>query len=206
MTRRIGPWTVRKTRIAFRNPWIEVEDNDVLRPDGAPGQYSVVRFANLACGVLPVAADGTTWLVGQHRFPLDEYSWELPEGGGHRDIDPLVSTQRELLEETGLTAESWSEIGRWNLSNSVTDEVAIAYVAWGLTLGAARPEPEEELTLRQVAISTLVDMCLNGEVSDGFTALIVLTAMAKARQGHLPEPVASQIIGSGCRLNTENQE
>lgn len=204
MTRRIGPWTVRNTRTAFRNPWIEVEDNDVLRPDGAPGQYSVVRFANLACGVLPVEADGTTWLVGQHRFPFDEYSWELPEGGGRRDVDPLVSTQRELVEETGLTAENWVEIGRWNLSNSVTDEEAIAYVAWGLRPGAARPEPEEELTLRRVEISTLIDMCLNGEVSDGFTVLIVLTALAKARQGHLPEPVASLILGSGRHLDTEN--
>lgn len=188
--RRIGPWKVHQTETSFENPWVRVETSRVTHPNGDPGTYGVVRYANLAIGVLPVDEHGHTWLVGQHRFPFDEYSWELPEGGGRKTVPSLESARRELKEETGLSAAHWHEVGRWHLSNSVSDERAIGYIAWGLTEGEAEPEASEELALRRVSLSTLAAMCLEGEVTDAFTHLIVLSALARARAGQLPGDVA----------------
>lgn len=185
-----GPWTVRSTDVSYENPWIRVETSAVTHPDGSDGIYGVVRYANRAIGVLPIDDTGHTWLVGQHRFPFDAYSWELPEGGGPMADAPLDAAKRELAEETGLTAENWQEVGRWHLSNSVSDEKAIGYIAWGLTEGEARPEPSEELSVRRVSFTELVTMCLEGEISDGFTHLIVFAALARAQRGELPDVVA----------------
>lgn len=188
-TRRNGPWQVHSTDLSFENPWLRVETSNVTHPNGERGIYGVVRFANLAIGVLPVDEAGYTWLVGQHRFAFDAYSWELPEGGGPKGTAPLDSARRELKEETGLAAANWAEIGRWHLSNSVTDERAIGYVAWGLTEGEAQPDASEALSLRRVSLSDLFAMCLDGEISDAFTQLIVLSAFAQARRGALPEAI-----------------
>ncbi|WP_300390524.1 NUDIX hydrolase [Henriciella sp.] len=194
-TGRNGPWHVHATELSFENPWIRVETSDVTHPNGEPGIYGVVRYANLAIGVLPVDRDGFTWLVGQHRFPFDTYSWELPEGGGPKDVAPLDSARRELKEETGLSADHWHEIGSWHLSNSVSDERAIGYIAWGLSEGQAMPEASEDLDVRRVSITDLEAMCLNGEITDSFTVLMVLTALSRARAGKLPRDVAGLLPG-----------
>ena len=187
---RNGPWTIHSTHTAFENPWVRIETNDVFHPDGSPGTYGVVRYANLAIGVLPVDQTGHTWLVGQHRFPFDAYSWELPEGGGPKGEDPKQSAARELAEETGLRASSWLEIGQWHLSNSVTDERAIGYIAWGLEKGEARPEPSEDLKIERVPVAELVERCISGEITDGFTHLMVFAALARSRAGLLPSDIA----------------
>ena len=192
--RRVGPWKVHRTEVSFENPWVRVESSHVTHPNGDPGTYGVVRYANLAIGVLPVDEHGHTWLVGQHRFPFDEYSWELPEGGGGKSEPTLGTARRELREETGLSAAHWHEIGHWHLSNSVSDERAIGYLAWGLSEGDAQPEASEELALRRVSMKTLVAMCLAGEVTDAFTHLMVLTALAQAREGRLPADVSRLLV------------
>ena len=190
-----GPWRIAGTRTAYENPWIRVEHNEVVRPDGADGVYGVVRFANLAIGVLPLFADGTVPLVGQHRFPFDAYSWELPEGGGPKGERPKDAAQRELAEETGLTAEHLLEIGRADLSNSVTDERAVMFLAWGLTEGEARPDGDEVLAHRRVPFATLLAEVLSGAVTDALTHLLVLTAFARAQRGELPQTPAALILG-----------
>lgn len=192
--RRVGPWKVHCTEVSFENPWVRVESSRVTHPNGDPGTYGVVRYANLAIGILPVDEDGHTWLVGQHRFPFDAFSWELPEGGGRRSVPALETARRELREETGLSAAHWHQVGRWHLSNSVSDEQAIGYVAWGLSEGQAEPEASEDLALRRVSLKTLTAMCLEGEVTDAFTHLIVLTALAQAREGRLPDNVARLLV------------
>ncbi len=185
-----GPWTVLDTDTKFENPWLRVEASNVLHPDGSPGTYGVVRFANMACGVLPIDEDGHTWLVGQHRFPLGVYSWELPEGGGRKDTVPETSTLRELAEETGLTAKHTAPLGRWYLSNSVTDEVAFGFLAWGLTQGEARPEPSEALQIERVPVADLLARVRSGEITDAFTHLMVMSAIDLARRGKLPDHIA----------------
>src|SRR5690606_13628507 len=137
---RRGPWVVRTSRQVYENPWIRVIEHDVLQPGGSPGIYGVCSMKALAVGIVPVDADGSTWLVGQHRFPRDYYSWELPEGGGDRTLPPIESARRELREETGLSAGGWYEFLRTDLSNAVTDEVGFGFLAWDLEAGASDPD------------------------------------------------------------------
>jgi 8-oxo-dGTP pyrophosphatase MutT (NUDIX family) len=194
--RMIGPWGVRSCRVAYENPWIVVEHNDVVQANGQDGIYGVVRFANLAVGVLPLFDDGTTVLVGQHRFPFDDYSWELPEGGGSRSEAPEEAARRELLEETGLSAGHWAPFGRSHLSNSVTDEVAVYFLAWDLTEGRPRPDGDEVFGYRRVPFAQLLAECLDGHISDALTVLMVQTATLGAQYGRLPDRPTELILGS----------
>lgn len=191
---KLGPWTIKTSRRAYTNPWIAVDHHDVIHPAGTDGLYGVVRFANLAIGILPVFDDGTVPLVGQHRFPSDTYSWELPEGGGALSQDPLVSAQRELAEETGFRAGQWHELIGFDVSNSVTDERAICFLAWELEAGPAAPEPSEALAHRRVRFGDLLAMCLDGEVRDSLTVIMALTAEARARRGDLPGAIAARLL------------
>ena len=189
-TRKIGPWTVRSEKTIFENPWIGVIDHDVIRPDGVDGAYGVVTFKNLAIGVLPIDDDGHVWLVGQHRFPHDKYSWELPEGGGPLGAPPIDSAKRELAEETGYRAHYWAELSRFDISNSVTDERAICYLAWGLEPGEASPDPWEALELKRVSFTSLLDMVMNGEITDSLTIIMTMTAHIKALRGEIDAPIS----------------
>lgn len=190
----IGPWTVNSGKVVYQNPWISVADYAVTRPDGAPGQYGVVSFANLAVGVLPIDDEGMTTLVGQHRFPQDAYSWELPEGGGAHGVDPVVSAQRELLEETGYRARHWLEFAAFDLSNSVTDEKGVCFLAWGLEPGPAAPEPDEVLSHRRLSFFALHEMVRRGDIRDSLTIIMVLKARAMAEAGALPDEVARLLL------------
>lgn len=190
----IGPWRVTDEREVFDNPWINITDHKVIHPNGAPGEYGVVRFKNLAIGVLPIDENGKVTLVGQHRFPHDKYSWELPEGGGNCDIPPLDSAKRELEEETGLSAKEWAALCEFDISNSVTDERAVCFLAWGLSAGEAAPEPSEALTVKEVFFKDLLEMVMSGEISDSLTIVMTLTAWTKALRGDLPAPISALIL------------
>ena len=197
--KKVGPWRVTSSREVFENPWIAIADHDVIHPDGTPGEYGVVHFKNLAIGVLPIDENGMVPLVGQHRFPHDKYSWELPEGGGKRGVDPLASAQRELAEETGLTAKQWAPLCQFDISNSVTDERAVCYIAWELSQGAASPEPSEALTVKKIFFKDLLEMVISGEITDSLTIVMTLTAHAKALRGALPEPISAALLAGGER-------
>lgn len=168
-----NPWQTRQTRTVYDNPWIRVRESDVLRPDGQPGIYGVVHFKNTAVAVLPIDEQGYTHLVGQHRYTLGLYSWEIPEGGCPEGEDPLAAAQRELREETGLTARDWSLLGTAHLSNSVTDEVAFLYLATGLTSGTAEPEGTERLEVWRVPFVEALRMALGGEITDAMSVLAI---------------------------------
>jgi 8-oxo-dGTP pyrophosphatase MutT (NUDIX family) len=179
---RVGPWTRNQRRIGYQNPWMTVWHDDVTRPDGEPGIYGVVHFANSAVGVVAIDDQDRVAMVGQHRYAFDRWSWEIPEGGSPLAEESLEGAKRELLEETGLTAQSWSEIGRWELSNSVTDEAAVAYLATDLAQGQAQPEGSEELEFKWLPFDEVMRMIRDGEVSDALTVLpMQALALARAR-------------------------
>ncbi|RFZ93060.1 NUDIX hydrolase [Mucilaginibacter conchicola] len=169
-----NPWKIVSEQPIYDNPWINVTEYQVINPSGNPGIYGKVHYKNIAIGILPLDDDMNTYLVGQYRFTLNQYSWEIPEGGGPLGIDPLESAKRELLEETGLKASDWKEIQRMHLSNSVTDELCILYVAKGLQQFEAEPEDTEDLMVNKVPFDEVYRMVCNGEITDCLAVAAIL--------------------------------
>jgi len=181
----IGPWQRKKKIIEYDNPWIALSHEEVINPNGGEGIYGVVHYKNLAIGIVPIDKDGHTWLVGQHRYPLNSYSWEIPEGGGPLDLDPLESAKRELIEEVGLRAENWTHILDMALSNSVSDEKAIIYVATQLTQGAAEPEETEQLAIKKLPFVEVFEMVMRGEITDSMSVAAILKVKVLLDSGKL---------------------
>jgi 8-oxo-dGTP pyrophosphatase MutT (NUDIX family) len=178
----IGPWVRRSRRVAYENPWVTIWHDEVTRPDGSPGIYGVVHFANVAAGVLAVDDEDRVLLVGQHRYALDAYSWEIPEGGVPAGETAIEGARRELLEETGVAAADWRELARIHLSNSVSDEHAVLYLATGLTQGVASPDPTETLDVRWLPFDEVLAMTLDGRITDVMTVVAVeRLALLRAR-------------------------
>lgn len=169
-----NPWATLTERTAYENPWIRVSHRDVLNPTGGPGIYGVVHFKNTAIGIVPLDDEGYTWLVGQYRYTLGRYSWEIPEGGGPLGTSMLESAQRELLEETGITARRWTPLLEMHLSNSVTDEYGVAYLAQDLSFGESSPEDTEQLHIRRVPFSEALRMVMDGEITDALSMVAIL--------------------------------
>jgi 8-oxo-dGTP pyrophosphatase MutT (NUDIX family) len=168
------PWTTLSSEMKYDNPWITVTEHQVLNAAQSPGIYGTVHFKNLAIGIVPVDRNGFTWLVGQFRYPLEKYSWEIPEGGGKLNAPPLETAKRELKEETGLEAAHWQLILEMHLSNSVTDERGLVYLATDLTEGNAEPDEDEVLTLRRVSLQNAIQMVDRGEITDSISVAALL--------------------------------
>jgi 8-oxo-dGTP pyrophosphatase MutT (NUDIX family) len=190
-------WRIKSARTIYNNRWIMVREYQTVAPTGADAQYGLVHFHNLALGVLPLFENGDTILVGQERFTLGRYSWELPEGGGPVEGSPLEGAQRELSEETGLKAEHWLPLfDDVHLSNSVTDERACAFMAWGLSADQSfAKDGSEELSLRRVSFAEALRMAVSGEITDGFTLVMLFKADHLARTGALPQDLAKLMLG-----------
>jgi 8-oxo-dGTP pyrophosphatase MutT (NUDIX family) len=179
-----SPWTVLSSRKLYDNPWVRVTEHDVLNPNGGAGIFGVVHYHNLAVGVVPYA-DGRIWMVGQYRFPLRAYSWEIPEGGGAHDVDPLVSARRELKEETGLSADRYDVLLEMDLSNAVSDERAIVYLATGLHMGEAAPEETEQLQIRSLTLTEAYEKVERREIRDSLTVAAIYRLMIMQLQGKI---------------------
>ncbi|MDB5234003.1 MAG: mismatch repair protein MutT [Hymenobacter sp.] len=171
-----NPWQTLSTEVKYHNPWISVREDQVLNPGGGRGIYGVVSMKNKALGIVPVDAEGNTWLVGQYRYPLNEYSWEIPMGGGLVELDILASAQRELKEETGMTAARWTRIARLHTSNSVTDEEGFVFLAEDLTHGDVEPEETEDLRLWKLPLVEAIRMVMDDRITDGISVAGLLKA------------------------------
>lgn len=164
-----NPWTTKSKQIVYENPWIVLEEHQIINPAGKDGIYGKVSFKNKALGIIPLDEEGNTWLVGQYRYTLNEYSWEIPMGGGPIDKEILDSAKRELKEETGLTAEKWTEIMRIHTSNSVTDEEGFIFLAEGLTQGETEFEETEELKVIKLPLQEAIQKVMVGEITDAIS-------------------------------------
>lgn len=171
-----NPWRLISSALKYQNPWISVREDQVLNPGGGAGIYGVVTMKNKAIGIIPVDAQGNTWLVGQYRYPLSEYSWEIPMGGGPVALDVLESARRELREETGLSAGRWTRIARLHTSNSVTDEEGFVFLAEDLTPGETEPEETEALRLWKLPLAEAVRMAMDDRITDGISVAGLLKA------------------------------
>lgn len=179
-----NPWRTTASREVYANAWITVREDEVVRPDGSPGVYGVVSPRTIALGAVPLFADGTVVLVGQHRYTLDEWSWEIPEGGGDPSQPPEEEMARELAEETGLTAQRWTPLGGGlTLSNSVTDERGLLFLAEDLAEGDAAPEATEEIETWRLPLADAVAMAIDGRITDTMSVIGLLrTAALLARR------------------------
>lgn len=180
-----SPWTMLRSKIIYDNKWITVREDDVLNPKGGPGIYGKVHFKNIAIGIIAIDDQQCLWLVGQYRYTLNAYSWEIPEGGSPHSEDPLKGAKRELKEETGLVAEQWQELFRMHLSNSVSDELAIIYLATDLTQEEAAPEDTEELRLQRVSIEQAYEMVETGAITDSISVAAITKIKLMQLQGKL---------------------
>lgn len=181
-----NPWKITGERHIYDNPWINVTEYQVINPAGNPGIYGKVHFKNRAMGIVPLDDELNTYLVGQYRFVIDKYSWEIPEGGSPLGTDPLESAQRELLEETGLKAEHWTQIAHIHLSNSVCDEDGLIFLARGLQQHEAEPEDTEQLIIKKVPFSEAYRMVCDGEITDSVSVAAILRVQLLLMENRLP--------------------
>ena len=205
MAPRGTPWARSEARTVFDNPWLTVSTYEAVAPTGNATPYGVVHFKNRAIAILPLFEDGSTILVGQHRFPAQDYSWEIPEGGAPLDEDPAAAARRELEEEAGVTCEDLRQVLSYQLSNSVTDEYGFGYIALGLTATAARPDETEDLALVRVPFKDALDLALAGEIKDMLTVAMLLRGYHMAREGRLPPDLAQAMIAGSPVDRTRGQ-
>ncbi len=190
------PWTVLTEKRVYENAWIAVDHREVLTPAGTPGIYGIVRFARRAVGVLPIDDAGRVHLVGQWRPPLNEYSWEMPEGGADPGETAEATARRELKEETGLSCDRLIPILKMALSNSSTDERAELFLAFGLNAGLAAPEDTEALAHKVLPFTEVLERVLTGAITDAMTVAAVLRAHHMAVTGEIPPALAALMLNS----------
>ena len=180
-----NPWKIEAEEMVYTNPWISVTQFDVINPSGKKGIYGKVHFRNKAIGILALDEHLNTWLIGQWRFPIEQYSWEIPEGGGPLGTDPLESAKRELEEEAGITATEWTELFQMHLSNSVSDEHGIVYLARGLRMGENSPEETEELVVKKLPFEEAYQMLEKGLITDSMSVAAILKVKMLLLNGNI---------------------
>ncbi|MBS1487142.1 MAG: NUDIX hydrolase [Bacteroidetes bacterium] len=168
-------WQTLSTEDIYENPWIKLEEHRVINPSGKNSIYGKVHFKNMAIGIIALDEEKNIWLVGQHRYVLNEWSWEIPEGGGPHHQTPLESAQRELLEETGIHAVQWKEILKSHLSNSVSDEVGYVFLAQGLSYSdPQRESTEADMKVRKLPLTEALQQVMDGEITDSLSMMGIL--------------------------------
>ena len=188
------PWVRGEARVVYDNPWINVTEYQCTAPTGRPAVYGLVTMKYMGLGVLPLHEDGTVTLVGQNRFTFDHYSWEIPEGGGPVDADPLENIKRELAEEAGLHASEWREVLRFQLSNSLTTETGVGYIAMDLSPTETAPDDTEDIALARVPFREALEQALCGNMQDMITIAMLLRAYHMAREGELPAQLTRAML------------
>ena len=169
-----NPWNTLSEKLIYENDWIILNEHKVVNPSGKIGIYGKVSFKNKAIGIIPLDDDLNTWIVGQFRYTLNEFSWEIPMGGGPISEDILNSAKRELLEETGLIASDWEQILRIHTSNSVTDEEGFVFLARNLKQSQPKFDETEKLVIKKLPFQEVHRMVLENEITDSISVAGIL--------------------------------
>ena len=185
MTEHKNPWKILSEKPVYENNWISLTEFDIINPGGGKGIYGKIHFKNIAVGVLPLDDALNTYLVGQYRFPVNAFSWEIPEGGGDPLIDPVESAKRELIEETGLIAMEWTPILTMHLSNSVSDEYAILFLARKLEQRTPMPEETEKLVIKKLPFEEAYQMVEKGSITDSMSVATIQKVKLMMLEGKL---------------------
>lgn len=167
-------WKKLGSKVIYDNPWMTVVEDRVINPSGGRNDYGHIRFKTCAVAIIPIDDDGNTWIVGQDRYTLGEYSWEVPMGGAPKGEDALAAAKRELREETGLKAEHWTEVMRLHTSNSITDEEGFVYIAKGLQQGETEFDETENIDIRKLPLGDAIAMAKKGEITDAISVAALL--------------------------------
>ncbi len=188
-----NPYQVQERRLLFDSPWIRLREDRFTHRRGAFGRYPVCGFRRTACGVVALDDQDRVALVGQWRYPLEAYSWELPEGGGQADESPLEAIRRELEEEAGYRAGVWEPLSYFHTSNSSTDEETFLFQATHLVPlpGGHAPEDNEELLVHWEPFEQCLSRILRGEITDSLTVVGLLAL--QARRSSVPGGLAPEL-------------
>lgn len=173
-TKKVGGWQTKTSTVVYENPWLKISHDEVITPKNTDGIYGVVHFKNTAIGVVPLDDAGNTWLVKQSRYTLNQYTWEIPEGGCPQGESPLAAAQRELEEEVGLVANNWQQLMTMHLSNSVTDEFCVVFVARDLSAGQQQLEATEDIEVKKLPLNEAIAMVKRGDITDGISVAALL--------------------------------
>ena len=180
-----NPWRTISSKTIHSTPWLHVNVHEVLTPANTPSQYTTINFTGVAVGVIALDKDYNTWIVGQWRYPIERYSWEIPEGGANKTEDPLEAAKRELLEETGITAKKWTPLMEFYVSNSATDEHAFLFIAQDLDFAPPKPDLDEDLKQLKIPFSELVEKVMSGEIVDSISISAILKTHLLIQNGEL---------------------
>ena len=189
-----NPWKILSSREAYDNSWIKVTEYGVVNPAGGRGIYGKVHFKNLAIGVIVLDMHLNTYLVGQYRFPIEKFSWEIPEGGCPLNMNPIDGAKKELLEETGLKANSWEKILEMDLSNSVSDEHAIVFLAYDLEQHKPSPEDTEQIEVRKIPFDDAYQMVEDGTITDSISVAAIQKVKLMLADGRITRQNAKRQI------------
>jgi 8-oxo-dGTP pyrophosphatase MutT (NUDIX family) len=181
----INPWQTISSEEKYDNKWIRIIENKVLNPAGNEGIYGVVHLKNIAVAIVPLDAEYNTWIVGQYRYALNSYEWEVPEGGCPEGTLPLDTAKRELHEEVGLEATHYDMILEMQLSNSTTDEISYSFVAKGLSYIGELPEEDEQITIKKLPFVDVYEMAMSGEIRDALSVATILKVKCLIDQGKI---------------------
>ncbi|MBO3700013.1 NUDIX hydrolase [Roseivirga sp. E12] len=164
-----NPWKTLSGKQIYENPWMKLDEYQVINPSGGRGIYGKVSFKNKAIGIIPIDKDRNTWLVGQYRYTLNEYSWEIPMGGVPMRENTETGALRELKEETGLMANKLEFLCKIHTSNSVTDEVGLVYLAKELIQGETEFDDTEDIVVKKMPFKEALDWVLDGRITDSLS-------------------------------------
>jgi ADP-ribose pyrophosphatase len=189
------------SKVAYRGPVFSITSDQVREPSGATVRRDIVRHSG---SVVMMAVDGSNLLsrgkktrrskeeprvllVRQYRYTVNDYIWELPAGRIDEGEDELPAAKRELVEETGYSAERWKRVLFFYVSPGFLDETMAVYLAEGLTAGEARPEEDEFIVKRFFTLSQAIRLVMRGMVRDAKTIASILW-LNQALNGQKPTP------------------